>query len=166
MSSTPITKETSIPVLINSVRFGQKMGAYALREAKLLKQAIDYFNPDIKDKPTFEGVSNAEFAAVNLLLQGVQKAQAHGGDFAYSFDDAALLWDITEFWIKEGGNAVAQNVNVASSSKEKSSKSAKSAASSAKASITKPEKEVEEEEDDDEEPTITVSQRKGKSREE
>lgn len=161
MTSTPITKEYSITVLVNSVRFGQRMGAYALREAKLLKQAIDYFNPDIKEKPTFDGVSNPELAAVNLLLQGVQKAQAHGGEFAYSFDDAALLWDITEFWLKEGGNAVAQNVNTASPSKDKSSKSAKAAASSSVKSIR-----TEEEDDDEDEPTITVSQRKGKSKEE
>ena len=39
--STAINKENSIAVLVNSVRFGQKMGAYALREAKLLKQAIE-----------------------------------------------------------------------------------------------------------------------------
>jgi len=159
--STAINKENSIAVLINSVRFGQKMGAYALRETKLLKQAFDYFNPDIKEKPTFENSENPEIVAVNLLLQGVQKAQAHGGEFAYSIDDAALLWDIMEFWIKEGGKDVTKNVNVAP---QKEKKSAKQAASSVRSISKMDEKEVEEEESEDDTPTITVS-KKGKERE-
>jgi len=165
--STTINKENSIAVLINSVRLGQKMGAYVLREVKLLKQAIDYFNPDIKDKPTFENSENPEIVAVNLLLQGVQKAQAHGGEFSFSIDDAALLWDIMEFWIKEGGKAVTQNVNVnGTPSKEKSARSAKQAANSVK-SISKSD-DIDEDEDEEDEkdsaPLITVSSRKGKER--
>lgn len=161
--STSINKENSVAILVNSVRIGQKMGAYVLRETKLLKQAIDYFNPDVKDKPTFENSENPEIVAVNLLLQGVQKAQAHGGEFAYSIDDAALLWDIMEFWIKEGGKAVTQNVNVSGPVKEK--KSAKQAAASVR-TITKSAPEDDDEESEDEKPStplITVS-KKGKER--
>jgi hypothetical protein len=174
MSAIPITEENSITVLVNSVKFGQKMGAYALREAKLLKQAIDYFDANKKEKPTFDGADNPKLAAINLLLQGVQKAQAHGGEYAFSFDDAALLWDITEFWIKEGGKAVTQNVNLPSSSQASKDKSAKAAKTATSGSTVNPvvklersteETDDDEEDDDDDEPTITVSQKKGKRRE-
>lgn len=142
------------------------MGAYVLREVKLLKQAIDYFNPDVKEKPTFENSENPEIVAVNLLLQGVQKAQAHGGEFSFSIDDAALLWDIMEFWIKEGGKAVTQNVNVSGtpSSKEKS-RSAKQAASSVRTISKSDDEEGDDEDEKDSTPLITVSpSRKGKER--
>jgi hypothetical protein len=149
--STQINKENSIAILINSVRMGQKMGAYLLKETKVLKQAIDYFNPDVTDKPTFESAENPEIVAVNLLLQGVQKAQNHGGEFAYSIDDAALLWDILEFWIKEGGRAVTQNVKGAGSSKD-SNGSAKSAVNAAnrKKTLVSSENEVHRDKDEDE----------------
>lgn len=160
--STAINKENSIAVLVNSVRFGQKMGAYALRETKLLKQAFDYFNPDVKDKPTFENSENPEIVAVNLLLQAVQKAQAHGGEFAYSIDDAALLWDIMEFWIKEGGKAVTQNVNV-SGSPQKEKKSAKQAASSVR-NISKSEDKVLDESDEESDDNLISVSKKGKER--
>ncbi|KAJ3228630.1 hypothetical protein HDU81_006020 [Chytriomyces hyalinus] len=147
--SSNINRENSIAILSNSVRMGQKMGAYLLREVSLLKKAIDFFNPEIKDKPDFGGSQDPEIVAVNLLLQGVQKAQSHGGEFSYSIDDAALLWDIMEFWMKEGGKAVAQNVNVSSSPKsDKESKSAKSAVNSAR--VAKISEEEEEEDDDNE----------------
>jgi hypothetical protein len=48
--STQINKKNSIAILINSVLMGQKMGAYLLKETKVLKQAIDYFNPNVTDK--------------------------------------------------------------------------------------------------------------------
>ena len=132
MSNT-INKENSVIILSNSVRMGQKMGAYILRESNILKKAIDFFNPDVTEKPDFGGTQDPEIVAVNLLLQGVQKAQAHGGEHAYSIDDAALLWDIMEFWMKEGGKAVAQNVNVSGSSrKEETAKSSKPVATSLK----------------------------------
>lgn len=163
---TTINKENSIVVLINSVRLGQKMGAYILREVKLLKQAIDYFNPDVKEKPTFDNAENPEIVAINLLLQGVQKAQAHGGEYAFSIDDAAFLWDIMEFWIKEGGKGIAQNVNINGTTKEKNGKSAKSAAASLRTIRTENgDDEEDEEEDEDATPLITNSyRRKGKER--
>jgi hypothetical protein len=156
--STPITKENSITVLINSVRLGQKMGAYLLKEVSFLKKAIDFFDPNVKPENKPDLGENAEVVAVNLLLQGVQKAQNHGGDFAYSIDDAALLWDILEFWVKEGGKAVAQNVNVGKSEKE--GKSAKHAANSVRAQ-SKVEEDSSSEADDNE---IRISSKKGKDR--
>ena len=107
-SSVPeITRENSVVILSNSVRMGQKMGAFLLREVSLLKKAIDFFNPDVETKPDFGDKQDPEIVAINLLLQGVQKAQSHGGELAFSIDDAALLWDIIEFWMKEGGKGVA-----------------------------------------------------------
>jgi hypothetical protein len=165
-SSIPINKENSLNLLATSVRVGQKMGAYLLREASLLMDAIDYFNPDVTDKPTFEGTGseNPEIVAVNLLLQGVHKAQMHGGDMSYSLEDARLLWKITEFWVKELGKGVTQNMNLAGSSKPVDKKAASKAAASAR-------KNEEEHEDDDEEedenvirPMQTVSKDKGKGR--
>lgn len=168
MSSTAINKENSINVLINSVRLAQKNGSYLLRESALLADAIDYFNPDLKEKPTFENSENPEIVAVNLLLQGVQKGQAHGGDFSYSLEDARLLWKIMEFWIKEGGKAVTQNVNVASTSnKDKEKRSAKAAALNTLRSSHDDNEEDNEEEDDKEEirPIQVLSkQNKGKDR--
>lgn len=159
-STTPINKENSINVLLNSIRLAQKNGAYLLRESALLADAIDYFNPDVKEKPTFENSENPEVVAVNLLLQGVQKAQAHGGEFAYSIEDARLLWKITEFWVKEGGRAVTQNL--ASSSSQKEKKSAKAAANSVRQQEDKHE-EVEDEDDEEEIHPIQVT-KKGKER--
>jgi hypothetical protein len=166
--SIQINKENSITVLANSIRLGQKMGAFLMREAKLLKQAIDYFNPEVKEKPEiFKDVENPEVVAVNLLLQGVQKAQSHGGELAYSLEDAAVLWDVMEFWIKEGGKQVVQNVNTKSADKD--GKSAKDAVNSARAS-SKSTKEVvhdkdsDDDEDDDEiKPLLSVKASKGKS---
>lgn len=160
MSSTTINKENSINVLVNSVRLGQKMGAFLLRESALLADAIDYFNPDIKDKPTFENSENPEVVAVNLLLQGVQKAQAHGGEFSYGMDDARLLWKIMEFWVKESGKAVTQNL-ASGSSKDKRQKG--SAASAVRQQSEKVEEENDEEDDEDEIRPIQVS-KKGKER--
>ena len=139
-----INKENSITVLTNSVRLGQKMGAYLMREAKLLKQAIDYFNPDVKDKPDFGGsTSDPEIVAINLLLQGVQKAQSHGGELAFSLDDAALLSDIMEWWVKMSNSDITKTA--ASASKE--GKSAKAAANGTKSVAAVQEGEDEEDED-------------------
>lgn len=158
--STPITKENSITVLINSVRLGQRMGAYLLKEVSFLKKAIDYFDVNVKEENKPDLGENPEIVAVNLLLQGVQKAQQHGGEFSYSIDDAALLWDILEFWVKEGGKAVAQNVNVGSSKSDKDGKAAKNAANSVRAQ-SKQDDDSEEENDSNE---IRISSKKGKDR--
>ena len=162
MSTTAINKENSINVLTNSIRLGQKNAAYLLRESALLADAIDYFNPDVKEKPTFENSENPEVVAVNLLLQGVQKAQARGGEFSYSVEDARLLWKITEFWMKEGGRAVTQNLSGSSQQKDK-----KSAKAAVRQHEEKREDEVEDEDDEEEEKSIRpiqIKSSKGKER--
>ncbi len=113
MSKIALTKENSIQILNNSVDRGRLMGAFSLKDAYAIKQAKDFFNPDVKDKPTFNSAPDPEIAAINIFLQAVQKAQGHGGEFAFTFDDASLLWEIIEFWIKESGSkAVVDNVRI------------------------------------------------------
>ena len=138
--STEITKENSIPILVNSVRLGQKNGAYFLKECALLNKAIQYFNSDVKEKP-FADAQEPEVVAINLLLQGVQKAQMHGGEHSYSLEDAALLSEILDFWVKEGGKQVGQNIG-------KTGKSAKSGKTPSARSIKK--SEVDSDTDEDE----------------
>lgn len=143
-----INKENSITILANSIRRGQKMGAFLMREAKFLKQAIDYFDPNVKEKPElFKDIENPEITAVNLLLQGVQKAQSHGGELSYTLEEAEILWDIMEFWIKEGGNQVVNTSKATSSAVEKDGKAAKAVVNSARAKSSI--KEVEEDDDDE-----------------
>ncbi len=114
MSKIALTKENSIQILNNSLDRGRLMGAFSLKDAHAIKQARDFFNPDVKDKPTFDNAPDPEIAAINIFLQAVQKAQGHGGEFAFTFDDASLLWEIIEFWIKEssGNKAVVDNVRL------------------------------------------------------
>lgn len=132
MSKIVLNKENSIQILNNSLDRGRLMGAFSLKDAHAIKQARDFFNPDVKDKPTFNDAPDPEIAAINIFLQAVQKAQGHGGEFAYTFEDASLLWEIIEFWIKESGSkAVVENVRMndgpaeskSSSSRDKSSRS-------------------------------------------
>ncbi|RKO94574.1 hypothetical protein BDK51DRAFT_26859 [Blyttiomyces helicus] len=134
--STHINRKNSIAVLNNSIRMGQMNGAFLLREASLLKDAK---------------TNNPETVAVSLLLQGVQKAQAHGGEKAYSLDDAALLHKIHEFWLKELGSSVNQ----------KERRSAKAAASAARDTTS--------DDDDDEDEvsvnTVSLRSKKGKAKE-
>ena len=85
------------------------MGAFSLKDAHAIKQALDYFHPDVKDKPNFNDAPDPEIAAINIFLQAVQKAQGHGGEHAYTFDEASLLWEIIEFWVKASGGAGKQN---------------------------------------------------------
>jgi hypothetical protein len=173
MSLTTITKENSIPILINAVNSGQRMGAYLLKDTKALQQAIDYFDPDVTEKP-FSNSENPEVVAVNVLFQGIHKAQDRGGAHAYSIRDAALLYDILEFWVKEVGRAVTQNVRIPSSSQSSQSSSkggsspkSASAAKKKTISIANDDDDAEEEENDEETGTgeitpITYHSRKGK----
>lgn len=148
-----LTKENSVTILSNSIDLAQKRGAFLLQEASLLKKAVDFFNKDVKTKPDFGGSENPEVVAINLLLQGVQKAQSHK-DCPFNLNDAALLFDIFEFLVKDGGKDVAQNVNLGGS---------KSSSSSSVAQLTQLTEE-DEDEDDDEIRPITVSSNKGKGR--
>lgn len=147
MSAT-FTKENTIPILINSVRRGQAMGAYECKECSILLKALQYFDPKITEKP-FTNEQNPENVAVNLLLQGVQKANAHGGPYAFSIEDAALLWDITEFWIREGGKQVAANVGTEEKAKKRKP--------SAVRSVVAIEEDDEEDEEDEEKTPSKIS---------
>ena len=163
--STTITKESAITVLINSVRLAQKNGAYLLRESALLADAIDYFNPDVKEKPTFENNENPEFVAINILLQGVHKGQTHAGEFSYSLEDGRLLWKITDFLVKEMGKGVTQNINVANKEKEKRSVKASALKNFRTSSQDEDREENEDNDDDDKEEEIRPIQVKGKGKE-
>ena len=103
--SSGFTKENTIPTLRNAVLAGQKMGAYALKDTPHLLKALQYTDPEVTEKPDLGDVKDPELFAVSLLLQAIAKAQAHGGERAYSIEDAALLWEMTEFWIEEGKKA-------------------------------------------------------------
>lgn len=120
MPKIVINRENSIAMLVQAAENAQKMGALHLRETPILKKALDYFKAEEDDKPDFDGAENPELVALNILLQIINRAQRHGGELAYSVDDAALLWEITEFWIKETGKEVTKGTTA---SKEKSSKS-------------------------------------------
>jgi len=99
MSNIDLNSENSIVLLTRFIEVAQQKGAYQLREASILKKAVDYFNPDIKTKPVFrEGDPNPELTAKSLLLQGAQVGQAKG---SYPLDDAALLFDIVELVSKD-----------------------------------------------------------------
>lgn len=148
-----MNKEQAISILTNSVELAQKKGSYLLQEAALLKKAIDFFNKDVKSKPDFGSSENAETVAINLLLQGVQKAQAHR-ECPFNLNDAALLFEIFELLVKEGGKEVAQNVNLGSSKKD--NKEAVSA--------IKSKKEEESDDDDDNEIRPITTSTKGKNR--
>lgn len=95
---TDFTKEEAIIVLIASVKSGQRNGAFSLRETKLLKDAIDCLQSSIADKPFAD--SERERRAVHTLLKGVDKAQQHGGERAFSIEDANLLYDISQFFLE------------------------------------------------------------------
>lgn len=152
-----INKESSIVALTNSVRMGQRMGAFLIREASLLLDAINYFNDDIKEKAEiFSNTEEPEIVAINLLLQGVQKAQAHGGEHAYSLEDAAYLWKVIDFWIQKGGKEVSQNIT--KRTVEKDGKSAKSVVDNARVK----QEEEEDEELDEIRPMTTLKKGKGK----
>lgn len=161
-----MNKDQAISLLCNSVELAQKKGAFLLQEASLLKKAVDYFNKDAKSKPDFGSQENPEIVAINLLLQGVQKAQAHR-ECPFNLNDAALLFEVFEFLVKDSGKDVAQNVNLGSSasgSSGKKEKKAKSAVSALQASRIEEDEEEEDEDDDNEIRPITVKG-KGKARE-
>jgi len=99
MSHISLNKENSIQILMNSLEKGRLMGAFSLKDAHAIKQALNFFSPDVKEKPTFNDAPDPEIAAINIFLTGVQKAQTHGGENAYTFDEASLLWQIVEFWV-------------------------------------------------------------------
>jgi hypothetical protein len=153
-----LTKESCITILSNSVELAQKRGTYLLQEASLLTKAVDFFKKEDGEKPDFGGSKeNPEIVAINLLLQGVTKAQNHR-ECPFNLHDAALLFDVYEFLVQNSGKDVAQNVGLGSSAPKKESK--KSAVSALQAV----QEQSDSEEDDNEIRPMTVSSRKGKER--
>ena len=148
MSKVTFNKEKSIQILINSLERGRLMGAFSLRDAYAIKQALDFFNPEVETKPTFNDAANPEIAAINIFLQGVQKAQNHGGEYAFTFEEGALLWEIIEFWVNKGGKDV--RVDDESSGKKDKGKE-KDKDSRAKSSIAnvRSKRDVQSDDDDD-----------------
>jgi len=84
-----LTKETSINIFIQYIEIAQKVGAYELKEAEILKRSIDILMNKVVD------VEINENLAINLLIQGVNKGQKHGG--AYTLNDAALLQKVIQY---------------------------------------------------------------------
>ena len=110
-----ITKQNSVVILTTSIKLGQQNGCFLLGEAAMLKKAIDYFNPEVTTKPTFDSQEDPEIISINALLQGVQKIQSSKNN-PFSIEDSALLWDIIQFWVKSTGQVAAPEA--ASSSEE------------------------------------------------
>ena len=118
-----MNKEKAIAILITSVEAAQRKGTFLLSEASVLKKAVDYFNSDVKEKSDF-GSQEPETVALNLLLQGVQKAQNYK-ECPYNLTDAAILYDVVDFLVKDGGKDLSKNVNMASTSPKKEKKVSK-----------------------------------------
>jgi hypothetical protein len=156
-----LTKESCITILSNSVEIAQKRGTYLLQEASLLKKAVDFFNKELKEKPDFGSTENPEIVAINLLLQGVTKAQTHR-ECPFNLHDAALLFDVYEFLVKDSGKDVAQNVSLGSGSGSSKKESKKSAVSALQA-VTEEDSNSDSDDNNEIRPLL-VSSRKGKDR--
>ena len=123
MPTSTFTKETALSTLTEAVKRAQKMGALNFRDCSLLQKALQYFDPEVEQKPDFNGVPNPELHAVRLMLEAVEKAQAHGGPSSFSIAEAAMIWDLTEFWIKEFSNKPSESTSGSSSKPAESSSS-------------------------------------------
>jgi hypothetical protein len=84
-----LSKENSINIFVQYIEIAQKVGAYELKEADILKRASDVLIHHAKDPEISENL------AINLLIQGINKAQKHGG--AYTLNDAALLHKVIQY---------------------------------------------------------------------
>jgi len=84
-----LTKENSINIFVQYIEIAQKAGAYELKEADILKRASDVLIHGAKDQEINENL------AINLLIQGLNKGQKHGG--AFTLNDAALLHKVIQF---------------------------------------------------------------------
>ena len=84
-----LTKENSINIFVQYIEIAQKVGAYELKEADILKRASDVLIHGAKDHEINENL------AINLLIQGLNKGQKHGG--AFTLNDAALLHKVIQF---------------------------------------------------------------------
>lgn len=84
-----LTKESSINIFIQYIEIAQKAGAYELKEAEILKRSSDVLLHNAADNEINENL------AINLLIQGINKGQKHGG--AFTLNDAALLHKVIQF---------------------------------------------------------------------
>ena len=84
-----LTKENSINIFVQYIEIAQKAGAYELKEADILKRASDVLVHKATDPEISENL------AINLLIQGINKGQKHGG--AYTLNDAALLHKVIQY---------------------------------------------------------------------
>jgi hypothetical protein len=96
-----LTKENSINIFIQYIEIAQKVGAYELKEADILKRASDVLIHHTKDHEISENL------AINLLIQGINKAQKHGG--AYTLNDAALLHKVIQYIVTAQSTPAPQN---------------------------------------------------------
>ena len=95
-----LNKENSIQILIQYIEIAQKVGAFELREAEVLKRAVDVLVNKVVDNEINENL------AINLLIQGVMKGQKHGG--AYTLNDAALLQKVVQYIVASGSQSSSQ----------------------------------------------------------
>lgn len=84
-----LNKTNSIQILIQYIEIAQKVGAYELKEAEILKRSVDVLINNVTDNEINESL------AINLLIQGVLKGQKHGG--AFNLNDAALLQKVIQY---------------------------------------------------------------------
>lgn len=89
-----LNKSNSIQILVQYIEIAQKAGSYDLREADLLKRAVDVLINNVVDEAVNEDL------AINLLIQGIMKGQNHGG--AFNLNDAALLHKVIQYLISLG----------------------------------------------------------------
>jgi hypothetical protein len=101
-----LNKTNSIQILIQYIEIVQKNGAYELKEAEILKRAIDVLVNNVQDKEINESL------AINLLIQGIVKGQKHGGSF--NLNDAALLQKVIHYIVSTSQSQ--ENVNQESDS--------------------------------------------------
>lgn len=86
-----LDKNSSINIFIQYIEIAQKAGAYELKEAEILKRSTDVLINNVIDPEINENM------AINLLIQGINKGQKHGG--AFTLNDAALLHKVIQFLI-------------------------------------------------------------------
>jgi len=83
-----LDKNVCINIMVQYIEVSQKAGAFDLKEADVLKRAVDFLVNNAPDNELNEGV------ALNLLVQGIVRGQKHG---AFTLNDAALLHKVLSF---------------------------------------------------------------------
>lgn len=103
----------SVQILIKYIELAQKSGAFELKEAEIIKRAIDVLINNVQDQEITQAL------AINLLIQAVVKGQKHGG--SYTLNDAALLHKVITYIIQisqppQSNQEPVQNVTASNSS--------------------------------------------------